>query len=198
MAGVGPDPQFGAEQQCVCYRGAAVTPGAASEWANLTHCGRRPNGFLRANLKLCTIHMVGHFSHAEFGGTHGLLRDWQILLQQWLASQLRRRANDDFGHARRNELEVGGRMELINGGTLEIDSPRPYSVVAARLLRELGVDPVKLDPACTQICKKIDAGAPISGNSYCREIVCFSLSFSRFGIFHGRPIKIANRSRAKS
>jgi spermidine dehydrogenase len=57
--------------------------------------------------------------------------------------------HDDFGgHARRNEFEVGGRIELINGGTLGIDSPRPYSVVAARLLRELGVDPVKLDAAC--------------------------------------------------
>jgi spermidine dehydrogenase len=57
--------------------------------------------------------------------------------------------HDDFGgHARRNEFEVGGRIELINAGTLGIDSPRPYSVVAARLLRELGVDPVKLDAAC--------------------------------------------------
>ena len=50
--------------------------------------------------------------------------------------------HDDFGgHAKRNEFELGGRMELMNGGTLEIDSPRPYSVVAARLLRKLGVDP---------------------------------------------------------
>jgi spermidine dehydrogenase len=54
--------------------------------------------------------------------------------------------HDDFGgHAKRNEFEFGGRIELINGGTLGIDSPRPYSVIAAGLLRNLGVDPVKLD-----------------------------------------------------
>src|SRR5262245_64048835 len=41
-------------------------------------------------------------------------------------------------------------MELMNGGTLGIDSPRPYSVIAAGLLRKLGVDPVKLDATCTK------------------------------------------------
>jgi spermidine dehydrogenase len=59
--------------------------------------------------------------------------------------------HDDFGgHAKRNEFELGGRIELMNGGTLEIDSPRTYSVVAARLLRKLGVDPVKLDATCAK------------------------------------------------
>ena len=59
--------------------------------------------------------------------------------------------HDDFGgHAKRNEFELGGRIELINGGTLGIDSPRPYSVIAAGLLRKLGVDPVGLDAACTK------------------------------------------------
>src|SRR5258708_1712977 len=59
--------------------------------------------------------------------------------------------HDDFGgHAKRNEFDLGGRMELMNGGTLEIGSPRPYSVVAARLLRKLGVDPVKLDATCAK------------------------------------------------
>jgi len=59
--------------------------------------------------------------------------------------------HDDFGgHAKRNEFELGGRIELINGGTLQIDSPRPYGVVAARLLRKLGVDPVRLDTACAR------------------------------------------------
>ena len=49
--------------------------------------------------------------------------------------------HDDFGgHAKRNEFSRGGRMQLLNGGTLEIDSPRPYSAVAAGLLRELGID----------------------------------------------------------
>jgi spermidine dehydrogenase len=59
--------------------------------------------------------------------------------------------HDDFGgHAKRNEFELGGRMELINGGTLGIDSPRPYSVIAAGLLRKLGVDPAKLDATCAK------------------------------------------------
>jgi len=53
--------------------------------------------------------------------------------------------HDDFGgHAKRNEFELGGAVQLSNGGTLEIDSPRPYSAVASGLLRELGIDVVSL------------------------------------------------------
>jgi spermidine dehydrogenase len=49
--------------------------------------------------------------------------------------------HDDFGgHARRNEFTLAGRLQLINGGTLGIDSPRPYSPVAAGLIRKLGID----------------------------------------------------------
>jgi spermidine dehydrogenase len=49
--------------------------------------------------------------------------------------------HDDFGgHAKRNEFHLGGRLQLLNGGTLEIDSPRPYSDVAQGLLKDLGVD----------------------------------------------------------
>jgi spermidine dehydrogenase len=49
--------------------------------------------------------------------------------------------HDDFGgHAKRNEFHQGGGLQLANGGTLEIDSPRPYSPVAAGLLHELGID----------------------------------------------------------
>jgi spermidine dehydrogenase len=52
--------------------------------------------------------------------------------------------HDDFGgHAKRNEFQLGGRLHLLNGGTLEIDSPRPYAPVPAGLLTELGID-VKL------------------------------------------------------
>ncbi len=47
--------------------------------------------------------------------------------------------HDDFGgHAKRNEFVLDGRLQLLNGGTLEIDSPRPYSVVASGLLRRSG------------------------------------------------------------
>jgi spermidine dehydrogenase len=49
--------------------------------------------------------------------------------------------HDDFGgHAKRNEFSLAGRMELLNGGTLSIESPRPYSAVASQLIRELGID----------------------------------------------------------
>jgi spermidine dehydrogenase len=59
--------------------------------------------------------------------------------------------HDDIGgHAKRNEFSLGGRIELMNGGTLDIDSPRPYSVIAAGLLRKLGVDPVRLDATCAK------------------------------------------------
>ena len=49
--------------------------------------------------------------------------------------------HDDFGgHAKRNEFSLDGRLQLVNGGTLEIDSPRPYGAVANGLLKELGID----------------------------------------------------------
>src|SRR4029079_1189022 len=59
--------------------------------------------------------------------------------------------HDDFGgHARRNEFHVNGRVHLMNGGTLMIESPRPYGKVAADLMRTLGIDAKALDDACTQ------------------------------------------------
>lgn len=59
--------------------------------------------------------------------------------------------HDDFGgHARRNEFVLGGRLHLINGGTMEIGSPRPWGVVAGGLLRRLGVDPEALQAACAK------------------------------------------------
>jgi spermidine dehydrogenase len=49
--------------------------------------------------------------------------------------------HDDFGgHAKRNEFHQGGHLALMNGGTLEIDSPRPYGPVADGVLRALGID----------------------------------------------------------
>jgi spermidine dehydrogenase len=56
--------------------------------------------------------------------------------------------HDDFGgHAKRNEFNLSGRLNLLNGGTLEIDSPRPYGPIAAGLLTTLGIDVVKLAKA---------------------------------------------------
>jgi len=59
--------------------------------------------------------------------------------------------HDDFGgHAKRNEFHLDDKLHLLNGGTLEIDSPRPYSPQAAGLLKTLGIDPVALSKACDQ------------------------------------------------
>jgi spermidine dehydrogenase len=53
--------------------------------------------------------------------------------------------HDDFGgHAKRNEFNLNGHLNLLNGGTLEIDSPRPYGPIAADLLTTLGIDVPKL------------------------------------------------------
>jgi len=59
--------------------------------------------------------------------------------------------HDDFGgHAKRNEFSLGGRTELINGGTLEIDSPRPYSRISDGMLRMLEIDPPALEERCAR------------------------------------------------
>ncbi len=57
--------------------------------------------------------------------------------------------HDDFGgHAKRNEYDLNGRMALMNGGTMMIDSPRPYSKVAAGLIAALGIQPAALAKEC--------------------------------------------------
>ncbi len=57
--------------------------------------------------------------------------------------------HDDFGgHAKRNEFHLEGKLHLLNGGTLEIDSPFPYSPAADGLLRDLGIDPPALSKTC--------------------------------------------------
>jgi len=49
--------------------------------------------------------------------------------------------HDDFGgHAKRNEFSLAGRLQLLNGGTLAIESPRPYSAVASQLIKDIGID----------------------------------------------------------
>ncbi len=59
--------------------------------------------------------------------------------------------HDDFGgHAKRNEFHIGNHTLLLNGGTLEIDSPYPYSKVADGMMKALGVDPSALEKACNK------------------------------------------------
>jgi len=53
--------------------------------------------------------------------------------------------HDDFGgHAKRNEFDLGGQLGLMNGGTMSIESPRPYSAIAEGVLRTLGIDAQRL------------------------------------------------------
>jgi spermidine dehydrogenase len=57
--------------------------------------------------------------------------------------------HDDFGgHAKRNEFHVGGKLQLLNGGTMLIDSPTAYSAEAAGLMKKLGIDAAELDKKC--------------------------------------------------
>lgn len=83
------------------------------------------------------------------GGISGLSAAWFYRQARPGAKVLILENHDDFGgHAKRNEFHVNGRTELINGGTLGIDSPYPYSSVAGGLLRSLGVEPEKLSKEC--------------------------------------------------
>ncbi len=49
--------------------------------------------------------------------------------------------HDDFGgHAKRNEFHYGGQMLLGVGGSLNLETPTEYSIVAKGLLDDLGID----------------------------------------------------------
>ncbi len=83
------------------------------------------------------------------GGISGLAAAWFWREAHPGARILILENHDDFGgHAKRNEFHVEGRTLLMNGGTLEIDSPRPYSAVSSGLLRRLGIEPAALAKAC--------------------------------------------------
>src|SRR3984893_7678602 len=76
---------------------------------------------------------AAHFYRAKHGAARILILD---------------NHDDVGGHAKRNEFEPGGHLTLMNGGTLSIDSPRPYSAVADGLLKTLGIDPIALTKTC--------------------------------------------------
>jgi spermidine dehydrogenase len=83
------------------------------------------------------------------GGISGLSAAWFYRAARPKAKILIIENHDDFGgHAKRNEFHVNGRMELINGGTLAIESPTPYSAVSSALLKALGVETAKLRREC--------------------------------------------------
>ncbi|MBV9571852.1 MAG: NAD(P)/FAD-dependent oxidoreductase [Alphaproteobacteria bacterium] len=83
------------------------------------------------------------------GGISGLSAAWFFRAAKPNAKILILENHDDFGgHAKRNEYQLNGRLHLMNGGTMLIDSPHPYSKVSAGLIRELGIDPVALAKRC--------------------------------------------------
>lgn len=49
--------------------------------------------------------------------------------------------HDDFGgHAKRNEFSYNGKMLVLNGGTVNIESVEHYNAPALQLLRDVGID----------------------------------------------------------
>jgi len=83
------------------------------------------------------------------GGISGLSAAWFYRAARPDARVLILDNHDDFGgHAKRNEFQLDGKLHLLNGGTQDIDSPNPYSPVAAGLLKTLGIDPVALTRKC--------------------------------------------------
>src|SRR6185437_10085957 len=85
------------------------------------------------------------------GGISGLSAAWFYRQARPNAKILILDNHDDFGgHAKRNEFHINGHTLLMNGGTLEIDSPYPYSKVADGLMKTLGVDPEALEKACVK------------------------------------------------
>ncbi len=80
------------------------------------------------------------------GGISGLAAAYFYRKQAPSARILILDNHDDFGgHAKRNEFRPGGRLLLTNGGTVSIESPFPYSKVAAGLMTELGIDPPAME-----------------------------------------------------
>ncbi|WP_264802206.1 NAD(P)/FAD-dependent oxidoreductase [Ameyamaea chiangmaiensis] len=66
--------------------------------------------------------------------------------------------HDDFGgHARRNEFDVDGTRLVLNGGTLEIESPGRYNRWARTLLDDLGIDLARYRRDCAPVERVYEA-----------------------------------------
>jgi spermidine dehydrogenase len=86
------------------------------------------------------------------GGISGLSAAWMYRQQRPKARILILDNHDDFGgHAKRNEFHLDGELHVMNGGTLSIQSPRPYSEAADSVLKSLGINSQELN---TRIQKK--------------------------------------------
>ncbi len=85
-------------------------------------------------------------------GISGLSAAWMYRQKRPTARILILDNHDDFGgHAKRNEFHLNDELHLMNGGTLSIQSPRPYSAVADGVLRSVGINAKELN---TRIQKK--------------------------------------------
>ncbi len=110
------------------------------------------------------------------GGISGLAAAYFYRASRPAARILILENHDDFGgHAKRNEIEVGGRTLLMNGGTYLIDSPRPYSAVSRRLLEALDIRPSTLahryHEAPALIHAKLGRGVFFGRESYGRDVL---------------------------
>lgn len=105
----------------------------AFEAAHLLRDGQQPVSIQDSNQHYDLV-VVG-------GGISGLSAAWMYRQERPTARILILDNHDDFGgHAKRNEFHINGALHLMNGGTLSIQSPRPYSKVADNLLKSLGIN----------------------------------------------------------
>jgi len=76
------------------------------------------------------------------GGISGLAAGYFFLKEAGRSAKVLILDNhDDFGgHAKRNEFRYNGRLLLLNGGTLNIESPLRYNAPAKQLLHDVGID----------------------------------------------------------
>ena len=59
--------------------------------------------------------------------------------------------HDDFGgHAKRNEMQAGGRTLIGYGGSQSLEGPSEYSTLVLKLLRDLGIDTTRFETAYDQ------------------------------------------------
>jgi spermidine dehydrogenase len=78
--------------------------------------------------------------------------------------------HDDFGgHAKRNEFVVDGKTIVLNGGTLNIESPLRYNLASRQLLESIGVDLPRFVKNCEPIAGLYSSLGLRSGHFFDKE-----------------------------